>query len=307
MKSLAKFTQLRPYNTLDYFAAKKLHFELRDFLYSRDKELSAYLSKVESDGIPACRENVKKYVAENSFLQRAQSATQIDALNLEIQDLDHAARKLTSIASISITSFLNDLQKRQFVLGALEGVKFVGDDADLHIASTYAIDLLSLYILPGMYPDYRRFLACWIKLAIILRESRSSLLTELAQKQTLIEEQINPKRDFPLWYRFFSGEILLPSEIQFRSVLDEPKTVETNLAGNPSPNLAQVVGETELYSAFTQVNTKIDGIISNKEAYNTIRNIKFEPVKEEERRPNVQIDALGAPKPLGKKPLEKKK
>lgn len=219
MNKLAKFTQIRPVTSMALPEITGRHVGIIDgetgFKFADSRSMT-FIER---------QKQARVHLAGPPFALRAAAATRF--LNGEVLEIETTGTGLTAVPRVgvcqtaSILVWINSADTT--TSERLAGANFApAARGDLEFPAIWRADLLALVLLPGLYPDYRRFLAMLLRLCIITaREFTTSTgLIDFAQQVTdgrpaagsLLARVLAARLLFPSWIvADMTGATPLPS------------------------------------------------------------------------------------------------
>jgi len=207
LTNLARFTQIRPVTSMPLPEITARHVGVIDGTTGVAFADSRTLSFVER------QKQARTHLATAAFVQRAAAATRF--LNGEVAAIEMAGTGLVAVPEVTVCRTANILTwinsaasiAPERLAGAVIGSTAPGD---LQFPAIWRADLLALLILPGLYPDYRRFLAMLLRVCVIVARETSGGTSEIDLTQQLADNQPSPGS---LLGRILAARLLFPSWI----------------------------------------------------------------------------------------------
>lgn len=211
----ARFTNLRPAEAKPVDRLRALHTPL----YAQS-EASAFRDSIIAAGLPAGIALAAARIANPDFAARAEYAVR--------GDLGSGSSPLGAPSFVALARVL--VRAKGKTLAGEVGRGELSPDLAAHIAATgsstaaaptlVSDDLLSLYLVPGAFSDYRRLLGWLLKLSRLVSESGQSLGQQLLPSPAAIVDDLHgpwPDNMAPfVWDMLLVRRILLPAGVAYR-------------------------------------------------------------------------------------------
>ena len=207
LTNIAKFTQIRPATSMSLPEIIARHVVIVEGLTGVAFADTRNLAFVER------QKQARTHLMSAIFVQRAAATTRF--LNREVPEVEMTGTGLLAVPEATVCRTANILtwidRVASIAPSQLTGAT-IGTTAlnDLQFPAIWRADLLALLILPGLYPDYRRFLAMLLRVCTIVAREQSVGAGAIDFAQQLVDGQPSPGS---LLARILAARLLFPSWI----------------------------------------------------------------------------------------------